>query len=129
MLSETVVYGRRAGEAAAAFSAGNDIAIHPRRTISHANEELDVMIGTGPELGRQLQRALRDMMWEHCGVVRDERGLRDGLAGLDEIDGVVDDIDVRPSAEGWSDLAQAIDLRAGAPRRRSHDPRCACVPL
>ena len=112
-LSETVVYGKRAGEAAAAFSAGNDIAIHPRRMISQANEELDAMIGTGPELGRQLQRALRDVMWEHCGVVRDERGLREGLAGLDEISRVVDDIDVRPSAEGWSDLAQVIDLQAG----------------
>ena len=36
-----------------------------------------------------------------------------GCAGLDEIDGVVADVDVRPSAEGWSDLAQLIDLRAG----------------
>ena len=52
-------------------------------------------------------------MWERCGVVRDEHGLHDGIARLDEIRGVVADVDVRPSAEGWSDLAQLIDLRAG----------------
>jgi succinate dehydrogenase / fumarate reductase flavoprotein subunit len=52
-------------------------------------------------------------MWERGGVVRDDAGLRDGLSRLDEIRAVVADVDVRPSAEGWSDLAQLIDLRAG----------------
>jgi succinate dehydrogenase / fumarate reductase flavoprotein subunit len=112
-LTETVVFGKRAGEAAAAFSADSDIAIHPRRVIQQADDELDEMIGPGSELARPLQRALRDVMWEHCGVVRDETGLRAGLDRLDEIRGVIADVDVRPSAEGWSDLAQLIDLRAG----------------
>jgi succinate dehydrogenase / fumarate reductase flavoprotein subunit len=112
-LTETIVFGRRAGEAAAAFSADCDIAVHPRRTIEEAGEELDALIGAGPELARPLQRALRDVMWERGGVVRDEAGLLDGLARLDEIGALVDDVDVRPSAEGWFDLAQAIDLRAG----------------
>jgi succinate dehydrogenase / fumarate reductase flavoprotein subunit len=71
------------------------------------------MIGSGPELARPLQRALRNVMWERGGVVRDDAGLRDGLSRLDEIRAVVADVDVRPSAEGWSDLAQLIDLRAG----------------
>jgi succinate dehydrogenase / fumarate reductase flavoprotein subunit len=52
-------------------------------------------------------------MWERGGVVRDDAGRRDGLSRLDEIRAVVADVDVRPSAEGWSDLAQLIDLRAG----------------
>lgn len=112
-LTETIVFGKRAGEAAAAFSAASDIAIHPRRVIQEADEELDEMIGPGSELARPLQRALRDVMWERCGVVRDDAGLRAGLDRLDEIRGVTADVDVRPSAEGWSDLAQLIDLRAG----------------
>ena len=45
--------------------------------------------------------------------MRDEAGLTAGLDRLDEIRRVVGDVDVRPSAEGWSDLAQLIDLRAG----------------
>ena len=71
------------------------------------------MVGPGSELARPLQRALRDLMWELCGVTREEQGLRDGIASLDDIRGVVADVDVRPSAEGWSDLAQVIDLQAG----------------
>ena len=112
-LAETIVFGKRAGVAAASFSAGCDIAIHPRRVVEEAGEELDAMIGSGPELARPLQRAVRNVMWERCGVVRDDAGLREGVSGLDEIRAVVGDVDVRPSAEGWSDLAQLIDLRSG----------------
>jgi succinate dehydrogenase / fumarate reductase flavoprotein subunit len=112
-LTETIVFGKRAGEAAAGFSAESDIAIHPRSVIQEADDELDEMIGPGSELARPLQRALRDVMWERCGVVRDEAGLDAGLDRLDEIRRVIADVDVRPSAEGWSDLAQLIDLRAG----------------
>ncbi len=112
-LVETIVFGKRAGVAAASFSAGCDIAIHPRRVVEEAGDELDAMIGSGPELARPLQRAARNVMWERCGVVRDDAGLREGLSRLDEIRAVVADVDVRPSAEGWSDLAQLIDLRAG----------------
>jgi succinate dehydrogenase / fumarate reductase flavoprotein subunit len=70
------------------------------------------MIRKGRELARPLQRRVRDLMWECCGVVRDEAGLTAGLAGLQEIRAAVDEVDVRPSAEGWGDLAHALDLRA-----------------
>ena len=112
-LTETVVYGKRAGEAAAAFSAGSDVAIHPRRVIQESSDELDTLIGPGTELARPLQRALRDLMWQHCGVVREGDKLLSGLDGLGEIRGVLGAVDVRPSAEGWSDLAQVLDLRSG----------------
>ena len=52
-------------------------------------------------------------MWEHCGVVRSEGGLTDGLRELGEIREAAAVVDVRPGAEGWSDLAHALDLRAG----------------
>ena len=112
-LTETIVYGRRAGEAAAAFSADCDLALHPRRIVEAANDELDAMVGPGSELARPLQRALRDLMWERCGVTRDEAGLRDGLDRIDDLRAALPDVDVRPSAEGWSDLAQRLDLAAG----------------
>ena len=54
------------------------------------------MIGPGSELARPLQRALRDLMWERCGVVRDDAGLRDGLDRIDEIRARRADVDVRP---------------------------------
>jgi succinate dehydrogenase / fumarate reductase, flavoprotein subunit len=112
-LTETIVYGRRAGEAAAAFSIDSDFSLRPRRVIDEASRELDEIVRPGSELARPLQRALRDTMWECCGVTRSEAGLRDGLARLDNIRDTAADVDVRPSAEGWSDLAQLLDLRAG----------------
>jgi succinate dehydrogenase / fumarate reductase flavoprotein subunit len=112
-LSETVVFGRRAGEAAASFAVGSDVALRPRRAIEDGSHALDELIGAGRELARPVQRALRNAMWERAGVVRDESGLHDGVRRVRELAGVLPVLDVRFSDEGWGDLAQALDLRAG----------------
>jgi succinate dehydrogenase / fumarate reductase flavoprotein subunit len=112
-LTETVVYGRRAGAAAAELAQGSDVSIRPRRVIAAAGEDLDSLIGPGDEMARSVQRRLRDLMWEACGVVRNETDLTLALTSLKELRSAAADIDVRPSAEGWGDLAQALDLRAG----------------
>jgi len=112
-LTETIVYGRRAGAAAAAFSAESDVSLRPRRVIRAADEELDGVVRTGQELARAAQREVRDLLWEHCGVMRTGAGLARGLERLGGVRAALGDIDVRPSAEGWADLAQFLDLRAG----------------
>ncbi len=112
-LTETVVYGRRAGGAAAAFSSSSEVTLRPRAVIAEAAEELDRLVRPGPELARPMQRKLRDLMWLRCGVVRNEPGLVEALRHLRELRQATEHVDVRPSAEGWSDLALALDLRAG----------------
>jgi succinate dehydrogenase / fumarate reductase flavoprotein subunit len=112
-LAETLIFGRRAGEAAVAFSREAEVSIRSRRAITEASDELSSMIGPGEELARPLQRSLRNVMWERCGVVRDEAGLQEGLARLRELGEAATDIDIRPTEEGWMDLAYALDLRAG----------------
>jgi succinate dehydrogenase / fumarate reductase flavoprotein subunit len=112
-LTETVVYGRRAGAAAAELSLSSDVALRPRAVIAEADDELDSLIRPGPELARPVQRHLRDLMWERGGVVRDEAGLVDGLHRLGDLRDAATRIDVRPSAEGWGDLAHVLDLKAG----------------
>jgi succinate dehydrogenase / fumarate reductase flavoprotein subunit len=112
-LTETIVYGRRAGEAAAAYALGNDVALRPQRVIREANDRIAALVRNGTELARAAQRELRDLLWEHGGVVRSDEGLRKGLSRLEAVRGALDQIDVRPTEEGWSDLAQAMDLRAG----------------
>jgi len=112
-LTETVVYGRRAGEAAAAFSRSSEVVLRSRRAIDEAGDTLDALIRPGGELARVIQRRLRDLMWERAGVVRDETGLRAGLVGVTELREAAGRVDVRPSAEGWTDLALALDLRGG----------------
>jgi succinate dehydrogenase / fumarate reductase flavoprotein subunit len=108
----TVIFGRRAGEAAAAFSRTTESQSHSHRKIQAAGEELDRLIKEGEEFARPLQRALRNAMWEGCGVVRSEDGLRETLAKLTEIEQTAAEVDVRPDSEGYGDLAHALDLRA-----------------
>jgi succinate dehydrogenase / fumarate reductase flavoprotein subunit len=111
-LSETVIFGRRAGEAAARYSLSCDVQLRSRREIRAANDELDSYIREGNEFARPLQRALRNTMWEYCGVVRSEDGLTEGMRRLAEIETAAQDVDVRPTSEGYGDLAHALDLRA-----------------
>src|SRR4029077_18399192 len=74
-LSETVIFGRRAGAAAATHSQESEIQRRSREAVQAAGDEVQSLIKAGTELARPLQRALRNLMWEHCGVVRNEAGL------------------------------------------------------
>ncbi len=112
-LSETLIAGRRAGEAAARFAIEGESFERSRGAIAEALDELDAITRPGSALARPLQRRLRDLMWEKCGVVRTEIGLRAGLDELTALRAAATDVDVRPGAEGWSDLAHALDLQAG----------------
>ncbi len=112
-LTETVVFGRRAGEAAARFSQACDVQRRSRMAVEAANADLDRFIKPGAELARPMQRALRNLMWEHCGVVRDGAPLTRGRQKLAELKEASTSVDVRPGEEGWADLAHALDLRAG----------------
>jgi succinate dehydrogenase / fumarate reductase, flavoprotein subunit len=111
-LAETVVFGHRAGAAAAEYSATRDLQLRARHVVRAADQELSSLIRPGSEFARPLQRALRDAMWETCGVVRDQVGLQHGLDRVAELQELARDVDVRPSSEGYADLAHALDLRA-----------------
>ena len=110
-LGETLVFGRRAGEAAAAYSLARESQPRSREAVDEANDELDRLIHRGHQFARPLQRAVRNAMWECCGVVRTEDSLREGLTRLSEVCRLLDDVDVSPSAEGFGDLAHVLDLR------------------
>src|SRR5690606_5963841 len=69
-----------------------------------------LLAGRGRETPRKLQRALRDLMTEHAGVVRSESGLRTGLAQLDELEARAGEMGVHPDIAGFDDLAHAFDL-------------------
>jgi succinate dehydrogenase / fumarate reductase, flavoprotein subunit len=111
-LAETVVFGCRAGEAAARYSASRDVALRARDVVRAADQELSGFIRHGRQFARPLQRALRDTMWETCGVVRDREGLERGLDRVAELRELAADVDVRPTSEGYADLAHVLDLRA-----------------
>lgn len=110
-LVETLVLGRRAGDAAAAHSQSLRAQRRDTQAIAKAYEELNETTQEGEQLARPLQRDLRNNMWENCGVVRAEAGLKQNLERLASIRVTMADLDVRPSSEGNRDLALALDLR------------------
>ncbi len=111
-LVETIVFGRIAGEAAAHHSQNLAGQHRNNSVILAAHDEIDNMIKPGTEMARPLQRNLRNVMWLHCGVVRSEESMITGLDELNQIREATHDLDVRPSSEGYQDLALAFDLRS-----------------
>ncbi|MFF0095359.1 L-aspartate oxidase [Streptomyces canus] len=114
-LIELLVYGRITGQAAAAHS--ESLTAQPRSAaaVAHARAEVDDLLAAdGPENVRALQRAIRNTMTEHAGVVRDEEGLRTGLAELDAIEKRMENVGVHPDIAGFQDLAHAFDLKSSA---------------
>ncbi len=114
-LIELLVFGRIVGERAAAYSARLKAQQRSAPAVADARAEIDALLASdGQENVRPLQRAIRDTMTEHAGVVRDEAGLLTGLARLTEIEGRIPDIGVHPDLASFQDLAHAFDLKSAA---------------
>ncbi|WP_326732842.1 FAD-binding protein [Streptomyces phaeochromogenes] len=114
-LIELLVFGRIAGQAAASYSKG--LTAQPRSAVAEAEARFEIdglLAADGPENVRALQRAIRNTMTEHAGVVRDEEGLRAGLAELAEIDARLENVGIHPDIAGFQDLAHAFDLKSAA---------------
>jgi succinate dehydrogenase / fumarate reductase flavoprotein subunit len=114
-LIELLVFGRIVGQAAASYSASLTAQTRSATAVQTARDEIASLLASdGSENVRALQRAIRDTMTEHAGVVRDEDGLRAGLAELDAIESRMADIGVHPDIAGYQDLAHAFDLKSAA---------------
>jgi succinate dehydrogenase / fumarate reductase, flavoprotein subunit len=105
------VFGARAGAAAATHSREMTMQLRSRQEITRALDDLDGMIRDGDQVVRLCQRELRDTMWDHVGVVRDEAGLDEGLQRLRDLQEQLPDLDVAPDSQGYQDVAAALDLR------------------
>jgi succinate dehydrogenase / fumarate reductase flavoprotein subunit len=111
-LAECMVFGRIVGEEAARWSTALDLQVRDRAAIDAATEEVDELLARrGDEFARPLQRAVRDLMAECCGVVRTEEGLEEGLLRLDQVTERAQGLEVRPDLAGYADLAHAMDLQ------------------
>jgi succinate dehydrogenase / fumarate reductase flavoprotein subunit len=111
-LAELLVYGRIVGRAAAKYSRGLGAQVRSSGAVAEAADELDALLaGRGFDNVRSMQRAIRDLMTEHAGVVRNEEGLRAGLAKLDAVEARIPDLAVHPDIAGFDDLAHAIDMK------------------
>lgn len=109
-LAEILIFGKRAGKYAAERSLTMDVQYRSRDVIQKAHDKIDSFIKTGSEVARPLQRELRNIMWQHCGVVRSGEKLQEGLLKIEKLEAAAKNLDVRPDSEGFEDLMLAFDL-------------------
>jgi succinate dehydrogenase / fumarate reductase flavoprotein subunit len=114
-LIELLVFGRIVGQAAANYSRSLPAQRRSPAALATAAAEVDAFLAAdGEENVRALQRAIRNTMTEHAGVVRDEAGLLAGLAELDAIEARIANVGIHPDIAGFQDLAHAFDLKSAA---------------
>jgi succinate dehydrogenase / fumarate reductase flavoprotein subunit len=112
-LIELLVFGRIVGEVAALYCAGIESQRRSRDAIFLAEREIvDTLSSDGPENVRALQRDLRNIMTDYCGVVRNEEGLSKGLGKINELEERQMRIGVHTDLSGFAGLAHAFDLKA-----------------
>lgn len=110
-LIELMVYGRIVGEEVAEYSRARGTVARSADAVAVARAEMQgLLAGEGKETPRRMQRAIRDLMTEHAGVVRSEVGLRAGLAKLAELEARLPKVTAYPDIAGFDDLAHAFDL-------------------
>lgn len=113
-LLEAVVYGRRAGEAAAAEVAGatQPDASLARESIDRARAKVDHLLhGTGPR-AEELREGLADTMYENCGVFRTGEGMEAARVRIAELRAAYDDgVTVQDKGEVFNnDLTFALEV-------------------
>lgn len=112
-LIELLVFGRIVGQEAANYS--HALISHQRShaAIDQARQTVQSLVSAdGEENVRSLQRAIRDVMTAHAGVVRNAEGLQRGLEKLNEIEQRMQNIGIHPDIAGFQDLCHAFDLKS-----------------
>jgi len=111
-LAEILIFGKRAGSASAKYSTTINQQLRSREIIKCAHENINKFIKNGDELVRPLQHELRLIMWKHCGVIKNETLLNEGLAKIESIKTKLDHVDVRIQEYNCEDLALIFDLQS-----------------
>jgi succinate dehydrogenase / fumarate reductase flavoprotein subunit len=109
-LAEILIFGKRAGHHASLRSQSMDIQYRSKKVIKEAHDKIDSLLKDGDMVARPLQRELRNIMWDYCGVVRTGDKLKIGLEKVASLKESVKNLDVRPDSEGFEDLMLAFDL-------------------
>ncbi len=111
-LAEILVFGKRAGKAAAISSKDQRDKTSLSDVIKSAHNEIDIQIKNGNQRPHALQLELRNIMWSNCGVIRDQSKLKDGLNKVNDLKRYFQELQVRNDSNLSKDLVSAFDLKA-----------------
>lgn len=111
-LLETVVFGRRAGKAAAEFAAGAEIVDFPEHALSDTSKTIArILDSRGGESAYALANSVRDVMDAHCGIYRTEQGLGEGMEKIKALSERSEKVALTDLGDVFNfELAAAIEL-------------------
>ena len=66
----------------------------------------------GDNLVIYLQNELRDIMWTHCGVIKDQSNLKNGLRKVQNLKNQSLNVDVSTNGNNFNDLINIFDLES-----------------
>ena len=112
-LVDLVVFGKRAGKAAAAYCRQNDWAELPPETWEPAQAMLQNMLGSdGPHNVADLRAEMQALMMDKVGVFRTQEGIESALTRIRELQEAARDITVMDKGKRFNtDILEAIELQ------------------
>ena len=112
-LVDLVVFGKRAGKAAAAYSQQNDWAELPAETWQPTQAMLQKMLGhDGHYNVADLRTEMQALMMDNVGVFRTEEGIQSALTRVREMQECARDITVMDKGKRFNtDILEAIELQ------------------
>ena len=111
-LAEILIFGKRAGSASINYS--KELRYQPRskEVIKKAHDNINKFLKKGEELAIPLEHNLRNIMWNYCGVVKNNELLSIGLQKIRSIKKKIYNLDVRIDGFCCKDLILALDLES-----------------
>ena len=111
-LAEILIFGKKAGKSSVNYSKQLKAQIRSELCINNAHDNINKFLNKGRELAKPIQHYLSNVMWEHCGVIKDKNLLESGLNKVLGIKDMIKDIDVRIDYLNCDDLIQVFDLES-----------------
>ncbi len=111
-LAEILIFGAHAGLAASKFSKSIHTQKRSQKAISKCHDNLNSTISKGDENVLLIKQELRNIMWKYCGVIRNEKGLKEGIKRINNIEKQFSSIDIRLELNNQKDLINKLDLQS-----------------
>ena len=112
-VAESTVFGGIAGDVMAEFVASRPMPQPATSSLEDSARRLTAPFSRPATSGfYDLQRELRDVMWERVGLVRDGRGLSDALAAIDRIAARLEHVGLTGGAQfnlAWQDWLNVVN--------------------
>jgi len=111
-LAEILVFGARAGKYASIYSKNLSIQIRSKKRIKLLIEKINNLIKKGEENSITLQNELANLMWKHCGVVKSEKSIKEGIKKIKSLKKRSEFVDVRIEKNNVQDLINLLNLKS-----------------